>query len=130
MRKRRKILFFLGGFLLMAYSGAFAQDSLRVVPGDSSGALLPTPAAIQAASPDTTTAPQKDTLTSTAVMPLLSLDSLRKIHSPRKAVFYSAVLPGLGQAYNHQYIKIPLMYAGLGVATGFFIYNFKNYVTY
>lgn len=58
------------------------------------------------------------------------IDSLAHKHSPRKAALYSAVLPGLGQAYNHQYIKIPLMYAGIGVATGFFIYNFNQYRTY
>lgn len=58
------------------------------------------------------------------------IDSLAKLHSPRKAALYSAVLPGLGQAYNHQYIKIPLMYAGLGVAAGIFIFNFNHYRTY
>lgn len=31
---------------------------------------------------------------------------------PRKASLYSAVLPGLGQAYNKQYWKIPFIYGG------------------
>lgn len=31
---------------------------------------------------------------------------------PRKASLYSAVLPGLGQAYNKSYWKIPLVYGG------------------
>lgn len=61
---------------------------------------------------------------------ILNLDSLRKIHSPRRAAFYSAVLPGLGQIYNHQYIKVPLMLAGMGVATGIFLFNFDKYITY
>jgi hypothetical protein len=59
-----------------------------------------------------------------------SLDSLRKIHSPRRAALYSAVLPGLGQIYNHQYIKVPLMLGGLGVAAGVFMFNFDHYITY
>lgn len=47
--------------------------------------------------------------------------------APARAAFYSAVLPGLGQAYNKKYWKIPFVYATIG--TGIFIYdrNNKNY---
>jgi hypothetical protein len=44
--------------------------------------------------------------------------------SPAKAAFYSAVLPGLGQAYNKKYWKIPIVYAAIG--TSFYVYDFNN----
>jgi len=44
--------------------------------------------------------------------------------SPAKAAFYSAILPGLGQAYNKKYWKIPIIYAALG--TEIYIYNRNN----
>lgn len=46
--------------------------------------------------------------------------------APAKAAFYSAILPGLGQAYNGKYWKIPLAYAGLGVGIYFVIDNDKQ----
>jgi hypothetical protein len=68
----------------------------------------------------------KDTLS-----PVSATDSLlanyKALHSPRKAAFYSAVLPGLGQIYNRQYWKVPLVYAAIGVSTGVFIWNMDKY---
>lgn len=47
------------------------------------------------------------------------------IHSPHKAAMYSALIPGMGQAYNKKYWKIPVVY-GL---TGVFIYYIDTYNT-
>jgi hypothetical protein len=52
-----------------------------------------------------------------------------KKHSPLKAVWLSAVCPGLGQAYNKKYWKIPIIYAGfggLGYALYYTSYNFNQ----
>jgi hypothetical protein len=56
----------------------------------------------------------KDTLKYQEINPL----------APAKAAFYSAVLPGLGQAYNKKYWKIPLVYGGIGA--GLYYYNINN----
>lgn len=50
--------------------------------------------------------------------------------APSKAAFYSAILPGLGQAYNKKYWKIPIVYAALGTGIGIYAYNNKNYHKY
>ena len=50
--------------------------------------------------------------------------------TPSKAAFYSAVLPGLGQAYNKKYWKIPIVYAALGTSLYFYFDNNKEYNRY
>lgn len=52
----------------------------------------------------------------------IEIDKNQNSHSPQKSLIFSAVLPGLGQLYNHQAWKIPIVYAGLG-AGGYYIYN-------
>ncbi|QFZ55268.1 hypothetical protein FEZ18_10855 [Oceanihabitans sp. IOP_32] len=64
------------------------------------------------------------------------VDSIIKIKdpinplSPAKAAFYSAILPGLGQAYNKKYWKIPIVYAALGTGIYFYIDNNNEYNRY
>ena len=43
--------------------------------------------------------------------------------APSRAAFYSAVLPGLGQAYNKKYWKIPIVYAAIGTGVYFYVRN-------
>lgn len=50
--------------------------------------------------------------------------------SPSRAAFYSAILPGLGQAYNKKYWKIPIIYAALGTGIYFYLDNNKEYWRY
>jgi hypothetical protein len=55
---------------------------------------------------------------------------VQKRHSPAKAALLSTALPGLGQAYNKKYWKIPIVYAGFA-GLGYWIgRNVKNYRTY
>ena len=62
----------------------------------------------------------KDSLKSNDIDPL----------TPAKAAFFSVVLPGLGQAYNKKYWKIPIVYGALGTSMYFYISNNKNYHKY
>ncbi len=55
----------------------------------------------------------------------------RRIYSdPRKASIMSAVVPGLGQAYNRRYWKIPVIYAGLAGFSYYFYINNGPYNDY
>lgn len=52
-------------------------------------------------------------------------DYLKGTKNPKKATLLSMALPGLGQAYNRKYWKIPVIYAGLG-ATGYFALSSRS----
>ena len=56
----------------------------------------------------------QDTITPNRIDPL----------SPSKAAFYSAVLPGLGQAYNRKYWKIPIVIGA--ITTGLLVYDYND----
>lgn len=64
------------------------------------------------------------------------IDSIIKVRtpinplSPAKAAFYSAILPGLGQAYNKKYWKIPIVYGAIGTGIYFYVTNNKEYNRY
>jgi len=54
------------------------------------------------------------------------IDPLR----PSKAAFYSALLPGLGQAYNKKYWKIPIVWGAIGAGVYFYVRNDKQFNRY
>ncbi len=44
-------------------------------------------------------------------------------HNPRLSAKYSAIMPGLGQIYNKQYWKLPIVYGALAIPVATYIYN-------
>ena len=48
----------------------------------------------------------------------------------RKATIMSAIIPGLGQAYNRKWWKVPIVYAGLGGFGYLFYTNQQNFSFY
>lgn len=53
-----------------------------------------------------------------------------KKHNPKTATLYSALLPGLGQAYNRKYWKIPLVYGAGGAMVYYLRYNQVRYTQF
>ena len=47
--------------------------------------------------------------------------------NPKKAGLYAALVPGLGQIYNRQYWKLPIVYGGLSVAGYFIVKNTQEF---
>ena len=50
--------------------------------------------------------------------------------APARAAFYSAIVPGLGQAYNKKYWKIPIVYGAIGTGVYFYTTNNQEYHRY
>lgn len=60
---------------------------------------------------------------------VISFKSIEK-PLPARASLYSALLPGLGQAYNGDYWKIPIFYGGLAVSGYCWAFNQKQFKRY
>ena len=45
----------------------------------------------------------------------LSQEKSLRVYNPKKATKLSAIMPGLGQVYNKQYWKLPVIYGGYAV---------------
>ncbi len=68
-----------------------------------------------------------DTIAPSKAKELIGKALDRKKKAPLKAVLFSAILPGSGQAFNKRYWKIPIVYGGLGVASYFVAFNTKEH---
>lgn len=112
----RNVGIFAYSVLLLAFSGissAFAQEEADTVIFDTTRVEYQ----------------EKPMVTGDYVDTVIIADTSEEF-SPRKASLYSAILPGLGQAYNEKYWKIPIIYGGavaLGLAIDFYAERYSFY---
>ena len=102
----------LGVFFLMLHTNIVSQS-------DSSGFQMKDKLGKEQSSPNETVKPNTEAK-------VLKSDTAfsKAFHSPRKAGIYSAILPGLGQAYNRKYWKIGVI--GIGAAALVYSYQFSS----
>ncbi|TNJ46252.1 hypothetical protein KFZ70_08950 [Tamlana fucoidanivorans] len=85
---------------------------------------------------DDTKKSEQKVIQETGETKLIAADSISKVRkpidplAPSKAAFYSALLPGLGQAYNKKYWKIPIVWGAIGTGIYFYTNNNKEYHRY
>lgn len=72
----------------------------------------------------------KNAVSQRIVADTVSVESNVKVHSAHKASMYSLMFPGLGQAYNKKYWKIPILYLGIALDVYAINWNTKNYKKY
>lgn len=94
--------------IIFAAGSLLAQDSTRVA---ADTVIIESRDTVVEAGPDT-----------------VAIASYARRYSPRKAILYAAILPGLGQVYNKKYWKLPLVYGGF-YAIGYHINLYNNYYT-
>ena len=107
IRKRKRV-----GLLCLTLFSVFFSTTLSAQTVDTIGRRGPIARTVTNTSTATAQQPQE------------------KVHSPNRALIYSAVLPGLGQVYNHQAWKIPIIYAALGGMGYYTYYNYTEMKSY
>jgi hypothetical protein len=81
---------------------------------------------------------ESDTLVTEKAINIDSIHQLDKLPlenkvpyvTPKKAALFSAILPGLGQITNRHYWKLPIIYAGVGIAGYFIAFNSEKHNYY
>jgi len=112
----------------------FVSNQLFTIPVDSSEVISPDTIIFKSDLPDIADYDIiliSDTVALADIFPLagMDLDAYSK-HSPAKAAIMSAVVPGLGQIYNRQYWKVPVVYVAVGASVGFFLLWENEYSRY
>jgi hypothetical protein len=69
----------------------------------------------------------QETDSSSAISDSLSVVEKNRTHNPNTALIMSAIVPGLGQAYNRKYWKIPIIYGAGGAFVYYIGYNSIQY---
>jgi hypothetical protein len=75
-------------------------------------------------------AQEKNQLTPQPTDTLKTKNSKINVLAPARAAFLSAILPGMGQAYNKSYWKIPIVYGAIGTGVYFYLRNDNLYNRY
>lgn len=110
--RRMKFLFlFLFFFTGFAEASTGQSDSRPPALGNTRGA----------------TAKARDTLLKPVNVIADSAPRKKWVPSPRQAAIRSAIFPGLGQAYNRRYWKLPLVYGVMAIPGYFFFRNLDLY---
>jgi len=118
------IISFLLLFAAVCASAQVKMDSAVVAPEDTPGTFIARDTFDVKGTNvnDTSMAFGTDT-----ILPADTTKAKGNKHTAMKAVWRSAVLPGLGQAYNKKYWKIPIIYAGFGGLAYALYFTSKNF---
>lgn len=130
------ILFYAVDIQGQVHSPEHPQDSVPLLPKDSTLLQVSDSVSISRKNGKNTSGKQ-DSVRIKADQSLIEITSDKFFApsymfspSPRKAVIYSAILPGLGQIYNRKYWKLPILYGGVAGLTYAISWNNGYYRDY
>lgn len=123
---------------VLAASGGVAQnmnakqvsDSLLQVPDSTHLSIVTDSITINSVIGDSTITVSLDSISGKTKKKLEKLEVKTFKPSPKKAVIYSAIFPGLGQIYNQKYWKLPIIYGGFVGVSYAVTWNNTHYQDY